>query len=178
MGLESGADTLVAIAAVVLLISTGCLRFSEFVAGTHWGVLILFGGGLTLSSVLQDSGASTWLAEQITDLLPADRPFLILLIIALFTVFLSELVSNTASAALLVPLFLTVAIGLGLPEHVMAVMIALCASCACMLPVATPPNALAYSSGYVPQRQMMRVGIVMNVTFAATLSLMFYLLAR
>ncbi|MBL4899596.1 MAG: anion permease, partial [Colwellia sp.] len=85
-------------------------------------------------------------------------------------IFLTELVSNTASAALLVPLFMTVAIELNLPPEGIAVVIALCASCAFMLPVATPPNAIVFSSGLVPQMQMMRAGLVLNLVIALVIA--------
>ena len=167
---------MVALTAIALLVGSGCLRFSEFAAGTNWGILILFGGGLTLSAALQTSGASAWLADNIVGLLPADQLWLLLLIVCLFVIFLTELVSNTASAALLVPLFVTVAAEFSFAADHMAVMIALCASCAFMLPVATPPNALVFGSGHVPQRAMMRVGLVLNLTFAVVLALLFVVL--
>ncbi|XOV86162.1 MAG: SLC13 family permease [Pseudomonadota bacterium] len=176
MGITGGFDTLIAIGAIVLLIGTGCLTFREFSAKVNWGILLLFGGGLTLSTVLQETGTSAYLAATIVEILPVDNEYLILLILCLFVIFLTELVSNTASAALLVPLFVTVAAGFGYSETNMAVMVAICASCAFMLPVATPPNALVFATGHVPQRQMMRTGLALNLTFALVLALLFRLL--
>ncbi len=176
-GVTGGFDSLIALAAIVALVATGCLTFSEFTEKTSWDILILFGGGLTLSSIMQSSGASAWLADGIVALLPADHPWLMLLVICLFVVFLTELVSNTASAALLVPLFMSVAPGFGLSQEMVAVLIALCASCAFMLPVATPPNALVFSTGCVPQRSMMRIGFCLNVAFSLLLSGYVYLLS-
>lgn len=163
-GVDKGFDSLVAVIAIVLLIGSGSIEFKEFVDKTNWGILILFGGGLTLSALLQSSGASEWLAHAISVRLPLDNTWLLLLIVCLFVIFLTELVSNTASAALLVPLFISVAADLNMPPVAMAVVIAFCASCAFMLPVATPPNAIVFSSGFIPQKQMMRVGVVLNVT--------------
>ena len=156
--------------AIVLLTGSGTLKFDEFVAKTNWGILILFGGGLTLSAVLQSSGTSAWLAGQITTQLPVHNSWLLLLVVCLFVIFLTELVSNTASAALLIPLFVGVAVELNLSQVGMAVVIALSASCAFMLPVATPPNAIVYSSGCVPQKTMMRAGLVLNLCFAFLIS--------
>ncbi|MEX0943926.1 MAG: DASS family sodium-coupled anion symporter [Pseudomonadales bacterium] len=175
-GITSGFDSMIAIAAIVLLIGTGCLDFREFVAKTNWGILILFGGGLTLSVVLQSSGASVYLAEKIIALLPGNNAWLLLFIICLFVIFLTELVSNTASAALLVPLFVTAAAGFGYTGTDMAVMVALCASCAFMLPVATPPNALVFSSGFVPQRQMMKAGLILNIVCSLLLASYFLMI--
>jgi sodium-dependent dicarboxylate transporter 2/3/5 len=150
LGITSGFDSLIAVLAIVLLTGSGTLKFDEFVAKTNWGILILFGGGLTLSAVLQSSGTSAWLAGQISTQLPVHNSWLLLLVVCLFVIFLTELVSNTASAALLIPLFVGVAIEVNLSQVGMAVVIALSASCAFMLPVATPPNAIVYSSGCVP----------------------------
>jgi len=170
IGVSRGFDAMLAVTAIVLLTGSKCLSFDEFVKKTNWGILILFGGGLTLSALLKTSGASLWLANAISSNLPADNIWFVLVIICIFVIFLTELVSNTASAALLVPLFMTVAIELHLPPAGIAVVIALCASCAFMLPVATPPNAIVFSSGRVPQGQMMRAGFVLNLVIALVIA--------
>jgi sodium-dependent dicarboxylate transporter 2/3/5 len=175
-GISRGFDAMLAVIAIVLLTGSKCLSFDEFIKKTNWGILILFGGGLTLSTVLQTSGASLWLANAISSNLPVDNMWFVLVIICVFVIFLTELVSNTASAALLVPLFMTVAIELNLPPEGIAVVIALCASCAFMLPVATPPNAIVFSSGLVAQRQMMRVGLVLNLVIALVIATVAFLL--
>jgi len=169
-GISSGFDAMLAVIAIVLLTGSKCLSFDEFIKKTNWGILILFGGGLALSALLKTSGASLWLANAISSNLPADNTWFVLVIICIFVIFLTELVSNTASAALLVPLFMTVAIDLQLPPAGIAVVIALCASCAFMLPVATPPNAIVFSSGLVPQRQMMRAGLILNLVIALVIA--------
>jgi sodium-dependent dicarboxylate transporter 2/3/5 len=175
-GISRGFDAMLAVIAIVLLTGSKCLSFDEFIKKTNWGILILFGGGLTLSTVLQTSGASLWLANAISSNLPVDNMWFVLVIICVFVIFLTELVSNTASAALLVPLFMTVAIELNLPPEGIAVVIALCASCAFMLPVATPPNAIVFSSGLVAQRQMMRAGLVLNLVIALVIATVAFLL--
>ena len=178
LGINSGFDALVAVAAIVFLTGSGSLEFNEFVNKTNWPILLLFGGGLTLSAILQSSGASSWLAQIITEQLPSNNNWLLLLMVCFFVIFLTELVSNTASAALLVPLFMTVAVNLNLSPVIMAVLIAFCASCAFMLPVATPPNALVFSSGFVPQRQMMRAGLMLNVLMALVLATLAWVMMR
>ncbi len=174
VGVSRGFDAMLAVIAIVLLTGSKCLRFEEFIEKTNWGILILFGGGLTLSVLLKTSGASLWLANAISSNLPADNTWLILVSICIFVVFLTELVSNTASAALLVPLFMTVAIDLQLPPVGIAVIIALCTSCAFMLPVATPPNAIVFSSGLIPQGYMMRAGFVLNIVIALVIASVAY----
>lgn len=170
LGISKDFDAMLAVLAIILLTSSKCLPYDDFIKQTNWGILILFGGGLTLSAMLNSSGASMWLANQISSNLPTDNTWLLLLIICLFVVFLTELVSNTASAALLVPLFMSVAVDLHLPPVAIAVVIALSASCAFMLPVATPPNAIVFSSGFVPQQQMMRAGLILNLVFAVVIT--------
>jgi len=170
LGITKGFDSMLAVLAIILLTGSNSLPFDDFIKKTNWGILILFGGGLTLSMVLKTSGASMWLANLISSNLPQDNTWLILLIICIFVIFLTELVSNTASAALLVPLFMSVAIDLNLPPTGIAVIIALSASCAFMLPVATPPNAIVFASGFVPQKAMMRAGLVLNLVFSVVIA--------
>ena len=132
-------------------------------------MLLLFGGGITLSMLLQSSGTSAWLADGISQALPAEETWLVYLIIASFVIFLTELASNTASAALLIPLLMPVASSVGADPVTVALLVAFAASCAFMLPVATPPNAMVYGSGHVPQRTMIRAGIVLNLIAAGVL---------
>ncbi len=165
-------DSLVALMAVVAVGASGVASWPDIERQTEWGVLLLFGGGLCLSAVLQVSGTSAFLAQQMVSLFGLAPNWLVVLVIAAFVVFLTELASNTATAALMIPLFAPIASSLGLSPVVMAVMVALAASCAFMLPVATPPNAMVFATGRVPQRQMMRVGLVLNIFCSLLLTLL------
>ena len=135
----------------------------EIQESTDWGVLMLFGGGLTLSAVLKDSGASKVLADGIVFLVQGQHYYLIGLLVATFIIFLTEFTSNTASAALLVPIFISIAQSLGMPEIGLALIIGLGASCAFMLPVATPPNAIVFGTGEVRQSDMVKAGFILNI---------------
>lgn len=162
-GIKGGFDSVVAMMALLLIGILRLATWKDIERAADWGVLLLFGGGLTLSAVMLETGASQYLAESVA-LLIAELPlFLVVLLIAAFIVFLTEITSNTASSALLIPIFISIAQSMGLSPVVLAALIAIGASCAFMLPVATPPNAIVFGSGFVPQRQMMRVGIVLNV---------------
>ena len=163
LGIAAEMDSVVALAAIVALVATGVIDWPGVEQRTQWGVLLLFGGGLTLSAVMASSGASQYLAGGLTALLEGASPLLLLLAVVAFVVFLTELVSNTASAALLVPIFVGVATALGLPPALFAAAIAVSASCAFMLPVATPPNAIVYGTGLLPQATMMRCGLALNL---------------
>ena len=89
-----------------------------------------------------------------------------------FVIFLTELSSNTASTALLVPIFAAVALDMGIPVTEIILPLTLAASCAFMLPVATPPNAIVFGSGQIQQRDMIRIGLALNLTFALLLTLL------
>lgn len=170
IGLDADFDSLVALAAVLALIGGGALGWSELERRTPWGVLLLFGGGLALSQVMGSSGASRFLADALLAGLQAAPPALLLLGVVAFVVFLTELVSNTATAALLVPVFLGVAGALGLPPPMLAAAVAASASCAFMLPVATPPNAIVFATGQVPAARMLRCGLALNLLCIAVIA--------
>lgn len=163
LGITADIDSAIAVAAIVALVASGALGWADIERRTQWGVLLLFGGGLALSEVMVVSGASRFMAGALTGALQGAPAMLMLLGVVAFVVFLTELVSNTASAALLVPIFVGVAASLGLPPQLFAGAIAVSASCAFMLPVATPPNAIVYATEQVPQATMMRCGLVLNV---------------
>jgi sodium-dependent dicarboxylate transporter 2/3/5 len=132
-------------------------------------VLILFGGGLALGDVLGLSGAALVLGREVAAVLGAAPLPLVLLAVAVFMVLLSEFASNTAAAALLVPVFAAVAQPLGLPPPVLIVLVALAASCGFALPVATPPNAMVFGTGLVRQRDMVRAGLALDAACVAVL---------
>jgi sodium-dependent dicarboxylate transporter 2/3/5 len=152
---------------VVLL---GLAGWDEIVRRTDWGVLLLFGGGLTLSAVLRSSGASAVLGEQVAAVLADAHPLLVIAGVAAFIVILTEFTSNTASAALFVPVFAAVGERIGLPPQVLVLLIGIGASCAFMLPVATPPNAIVFGTGLVRQREMVRAGAVLNAVCIGVLT--------
>jgi sodium-dependent dicarboxylate transporter 2/3/5 len=173
---SSGFDSLVALSALVILGITGSLSWKEIERNSNWGILLLFGGGLALSEILSSSGTSTFIASGIHYLL-LDQPLLItLLLMTACVVFLTEMVSNTASAALLIPLLTGVAQSLGISPVIIAALIAVSASCAFMLPVATPPNAIVYSSGAVPQKTMIKTGFWLNTACIVIISLACFLM--
>ncbi|WP_449757809.1 SLC13 family permease [Dietzia maris] len=127
-----------------------------------WGVLLLFGGGLALSAQFSGSGLTDWIGAQAGSL--DFLPIIVLVIVAAGGILLlTELTSNTATAATFLPVAGGVALGLGVDPMLLAVPVALAATCAFMLPVATPPNAIAYGSGYVTIGQMIRGGIWLNL---------------
>ncbi|GAL03793.1 di-and tricarboxylate transporter [Photobacterium aphoticum] len=168
-------DTLVALSAIVMLGASRVVQWKDIQKSTDWGVLLLFGGGICLSNILKATGTSVFLAHSLGDFLAQAGLFFTILVVAGFVVFLTEFASNTASAALLVPVFATVAEALGVSPVILSALIAVAASCAFMLPVATPPNAIVFGSGHIKQSEMMKVGIYLNIACIGILSLIAYL---
>ena len=127
-----------------------------------WGVLLLFGGGLTLAAALEANGVSKFLGNLSRDLagLP---PLLVLLVITTMTVFLSELTSNTAQVATMVPVLSAMSPAIGVNPSLLIFACTLGASSAYMMPVGTPPNAIVFGTGLVPLPQMMKAGFWLNI---------------
>ncbi|QMT31056.1 SLC13 family permease [Alysiella filiformis] len=156
-------DSFIAIAAAVAVVVFGTVRWKDVAESTDWGVLMLFGGGIALSNLMQKSGASAALGNEVAATFGSAHPLLVIVVVATFIIFLTEFTSNTASAALLVPVFATIAAQLNMPQEVLVMVIGIGASCAFMLPVATPPNAIVFGTGLVKQKDMMYVGFVLNI---------------
>lgn len=164
LGITKGFDAIVAITAIVVMVGSGLIQWKDVEKSTDWGVLLLFGGGLTLSVILSKTGSSTFLADTLVTLFAGISPLVFLALAVTLMIFLTELASNTASAALLIPvLFALPEAQIGLSPVLLSVAVAAAASCAFMLPVATPPNAIVYGTGLVEQRQMMRIGLCLNI---------------
>ncbi len=170
----SSRDSFIALAAVAAIAILRLASWRQIASYTDWGVLFLFGGGLTLSEVLNASGASSVLGDQVAALLGGAHPLLLILGTALFIAVLTEFASNTATAALLVPVFAAVAHQMGISETALVLVIGVGASCAFMLPVATPPNAIVFGTGYMRQREMMKAGALVNVFCITLLTLWGY----
>jgi sodium-dependent dicarboxylate transporter 2/3/5 len=162
-------DSSIAIAgAILLFVIPVNLKRNEFVMNWEWavklpwGILILFGGGLALAQGFQQTGFANWIGEQIMFLQHA--PVLLVLISALtLIIFLTELTSNVATTAMVMPIFSAAAIAMGQDPLLLLVPVTMVASCAFMLPVATPPNAIVFGSGYVTMPQMLKSGFGLNI---------------
>ncbi|MGP5049012.1 SLC13 family permease [Glutamicibacter ardleyensis] len=142
--------------------SAGPLLKWESARDIPWGLLLLFGGGLSLSAMFTSTGLSKWIGDQVSTLgdLP---PILVLLVAALVGLGLTELTSNTATAAAFFPIMGAVAVGVGVDPLLMIIVMTLAVCSAYMLPVATPSNAVAFGSGEVSIRQMVRAGVWLNL---------------
>ncbi|NNC50694.1 MAG: anion transporter, partial [Flaviramulus sp.] len=139
-----------------------------------WGIILLFGGGMALAKGFETSGLALWIGNQMTSLIGVSAIVLILLLIAAVN-FLTEITSNLATTAMLLPVLAPMALVIDIHPFVLMVGAAVAASCAFMLPVATPPNAVVFGSGYLRIPDMVSKGIVMNIISIIILTLFAYL---
>ncbi len=171
--------TIAMTAAVLLFIIPLNLKKGEFVLDWEhgrripWGVLVLFGGGLSLARAMADSGLAAWIGGAVSAL--GGMPiWLVAFLVAALFIGLTEITSNTATSTMAMPVMAGAAVGLGAPPLVLMTTAALASSMAFMLPVATPPNAIVFGSGYLTVPQMAKAGFWLNfiavtmVTVAAT----------
>lgn len=176
----SDAGVAIAAAVAAFLIPSGRNREAlvvwEDTRRLPWGVLILFGGGLALAGGLTSSGLTLWLGQLLAPLGLIHIAVLVIAATAL-VIFMTELTSNLATTATILPVMAAIAVETGQDPLIFVIPITLAASCAFMLPVATPPNAIVFSSGYVSIPKMMRAGVVLNLIGVAILSVIALTLA-
>lgn len=176
-------DTIIAMAAALLLLvlpldskNTRILTWDE-TRKLPWGILMLFGGGLSLAALITKSGLAAFIADQV--ILLGDVPFwVMILVVTAVIVFLTEVTSNTATAAGFLPLLAPVALAMSGTPLTLVIPAAIAASCAFMMPVATPPNAIVFSSGQLKIADMVKAGFALNIISVAIVSIVTLTLAR
>lgn len=175
-------DTVIAIAAaIILFLIPADLRTRTFIMDWEtarsmpWGVLLLFGGGLALAGVISSSGLAEWIAESLS--IMAMLPALLMVgLVVTVIIFLTEVTSNTATAAAFLPLLGALAVAQGVSPILFTVPAAIAASCAFMMPVATPPNAIVFGSGHMHIGDMIRAGFALNLGGIIVVTLLGYML--
>jgi sodium-dependent dicarboxylate transporter 2/3/5 len=174
-------DAMIAIAAAVMLFIIHAkdpatqkkkpLLDWEAASRIPWGVLILVGGGLSLAGAFSATGLEAWLAGNLSFL--AGMPYLVVVVIvAGVTILISEMISNTATVALLIPVAASLADTLGIDPLLLMVPVAVATAYGFMMPVGTPPNAIAFATGYVTAPRMARVGVVLDIIGVLLVSVM------
>lgn len=162
-------DTTIALCGAIVLFAIPVrLRQLAFLMGWKdiqrlpWDVLLLFGGGLSLAAIIRKTGLADWIAGNM-NVLDGMPVFLAIGLVVTVIIFLTEITSNTATTAAFLPPLGALAVSLGMDPQMLAIPAAIAASCAFMLPVATPPNAIVFGSGMLSIRQMVRSGLILNV---------------
>lgn len=172
-------DTVIAISAGIILFAIpagkgqGAILKWEEAVKIPWGIILLFGGGMALATAFSETGLAVWIGEQLTtlDFLPL---FLLILVLVAAVNFLTEVTSNLATTAMLLPILAPMALAMNLHPYLLLVSATLAASCAFMLPVATPPNAVVFGSGYLRIPDMIKTGLWMNLFSILLISLLIY----
>ena len=141
-----------------------------------WGLLVLFGGGLSLASSIGSSGLGSWIGQGLT-ILGNVPPIILILAVATLIIFLTELTSNVATTSTFLPVVGAVAVALGVAPVALTIPVVLAASCAFMLPVATPPNAIVFGSGKISIPDMMKAGFALNIIGIILVTMFAYYLA-
>ena len=175
-------DTVIAIAAAIIMFLIPVdLQKREFIMdwGTAlampWGVLLLFGGGLALAGIISSSGLAEWIAGSLS--MMAMLPALLMVgLVVTVIIFLTEVTSNTATAAAFLPLLGALAVSQDVSPILFTVPAAIAASCAFMMPVATPPNAIVFGSGHMQISDMIRAGFALNIGGVIVMTLVGYAL--
>ncbi len=175
-------DTVIAImGAMLLFLIPVNFKKGEFALGWEdtqrlpWDILVLFGGGLSLAAAIGSTGLAEWMGSAMKGLDTWSAISLVLVALTII-VFLTEITSNTATAAAFMPILASIALALNIDPLILVVPAAIGASCAFMLPVATPPNAIVFGSGYVTLPQMAKAGLWVNILMIMIITMMMYLM--
>jgi sodium-dependent dicarboxylate transporter 2/3/5 len=172
-------DTIIVLVGVILLFllpsSSGKDRILDWKTAEQipWGVLILFGGGLALAEGFKTTGLAEWIGQNFTAIEGVGF-FMMLLIVVTAVNFLTEVTSNVATASMILPILASVAIKLDLHPFGLMIGATIAASCAFMLPIATPPNAIVFGSGYLRMNDMVKAGFWLNIISIILVTLMVY----
>ena len=176
---DAGIAILVAIALFIIPSSgrNGELLSWEQSSKLPWGLLLLFGGGLSLGVQINDTGLGLWIGQSLESLKTVPLIFLVMAVAALI-IFLTEVTSNVATTSTFLPVFGSVAVAVGVAPEVLTVPVVLAASCAFMLPVATPPNAIVYGANKFKIIDMMRAGFFINIAGIFVVTVFAYYFAK
>ena len=139
-----------------------------------WGILLLFGGGIALATALENAGLIEQLGQWFSSF--GASHVMIIFLVTLTALFLSEIMSNVAQVIVFAPVVSALADAVGIHPLQLGIAMTLAASCASMLPIGTPPNAIVFSSGYIKLSQMTRVGFIMNIIAVLLITLFCWLL--
>jgi len=152
----------IAIFGAILLFLAGCISWKDVENRVPWGIILLYGGAITLGIGIQQTGAGEWIANQLIQIAGANI-YVVILVIIIFTVLLTNIMSNIGAVALLLPIGIAIAPELSASPLFISMIIALSGGLAFMLVVSTPGNAITYSSGYFSTKDLFKAGVLANI---------------
>jgi len=153
----------IALMGSMLLFFTGSLSWKDVEERVPWGIILLYGGAITLGASMKSTGVANWIANGVFSIV-GNQPYLIIFMLIVLTIYLTEIMSNTAAVAMLLPIGFAIATEIpGVSPLFAAMAIALSGGLAFMLVIATPGNAITYSSGYFSSRDLLRAGVIANL---------------
>jgi len=152
----------IAILGSILLFLTGSITWKDIEKRVPWGIVLLYGGAITLGIGIQQTGAGTWIANILFDAV-GFNPYLVILVIIIFTVLLTNIMSNIGAVAILLPIGIAIAPEMGMSPLLTSMIIALSGGLAFILVIATPGNAITYSSGYFSTKDLFKAGVIANI---------------
>jgi sodium-dependent dicarboxylate transporter 2/3/5 len=171
---DSGFSSLVDILAIVLLFTFKILTWSQILEAISWDILLLFGCILTLGLLVEQTGLGSNLVGGVMAMRTQVPLIIFIWLIVFGSIVLKEFISNMASAALILPLLYTLALESQMNSLILILSATIAASFGFMMPVGTPPNAMVFSTDFVPQGEMMKAGLGINLIFYIVLTLYYY----
>jgi sodium-dependent dicarboxylate transporter 2/3/5 len=168
-GLHNISIALIALVPIFLFYALRMFNREDF-GKFDWDILVLVGGGLSLGSAIESSGLNIVIAEFMKDLILGNSLFLILFIVSIFSILMTLFSSNTGTAAFLIPAVIPLSTALGIDVRILVILTGISVSLDFLVPIGTPPNAVAYSTGYIHIKDMIKVGIILALLGALLLS--------
>ncbi len=166
LNISSGMDTWIVMVTATVLVFVNLLEWDDIEKHTQWGILLLSGGGMCLSALLESSGAGQWLAFNVIDRAIGGDILVFVMVSIIFIILLTEMMSNAAAAALCMPILLISAQSIHFPTPLLAPLVGLTVSMAFMFPISTPPNAIVYGTGKIQLKEMISIGWILNIVAA------------
>ncbi|HIA03055.1 MAG TPA: DASS family sodium-coupled anion symporter, partial [Myxococcales bacterium] len=153
----------ISLLAVVAAFVIGCATWSEVEDDVNWGIVLMYGGAIALGLAMLKTGASAWLAERVLEMMPSQNPIVLLGVVAFIALWMTEALSNAAVVALIMPPVIGMAQQLGIDPRLVALFVAIPCGYAFVMPMGTPGTALAFSGGFLRQRDTLRAGTVLKM---------------
>ena len=163
IGVSSYMDSIIAVIGIILLFSLKLINWKDLDDSTDWGVLMLFGGALSLSSIVSTTGTGEFIANILISFINSVPISIFIFGIIVFSMLLTNIMSNTGVASVLMPVLMAAAMELNISPELIALPVGIAVSCAYMLPVGTPPNAIVFAEGHLSEKDMIKVGFILSL---------------